>query len=61
MPQIGTTIVRLFLFNEGEGEATLNISFLYLTTYHNFWRRELAQKIRNLDRTESCMLKVETE
>jgi len=60
MPQVGATIVRLFIFDGGECEATQNFSGVYLTTYHNFWRCELAQKIGNLDRTESCMLKTET-
>jgi len=50
-----------FSFNGGESEATQNFSCLYLTAYHNFWRRKLAQKIGRLDRTESRMLKTETE
>jgi len=52
MPQIGATIVRFFLFNGGECEATQNFSCLYLITYHNFEKCELAQKIGNQDRTE---------
>ena len=52
---------RSFLFCGGESEATQKLFVSLPKNLPYPGRRELAQKIGNLDRTESCMLKTETE
>jgi len=61
MPENGATIVRLASFNGGESEVTQKLFEPLSNNLIYPGKCELAQKLGNVVRIESCMLETETE